>query len=240
MTEELRTVMQQLTDTTIEEPVFFIAAVPWTRRSEDGKPTPNRPITLAHSTNTLADYATLDQLDSYVGMGYKSLLVGQRIGLMRAGELAAAWPVDNTGWPWPGTRDGGVAWAFSADSAPAGYQRDPTSSKGIIVSAGPLAEVIDKAAAASEFDPETTIVVAVSACSTRTGTEIPRRRTTRRSISGRARGRYDLALTQRVSDNHLDDCGRGHCPVSVVWLTPATSRSIGSPFTFARRGTIAI
>lgn len=139
VTEELRTVMQQLTDATIEEPVFF---------------------TLAHTTNTLADYATLDQLDSYVSMGYNSLLVGQRIGLMRAGEVAAAWPVDNSGWPWPGTRDKGAAWAFRANPGPVGWQRHPASSKGIIVSKGTLTEDIDEAASASEADPETTIVVA--------------------------------------------------------------------------------
>lgn len=160
VTEQLRTVMQQLTDTTIEDPVFFIAAVPWTRPSEDGKPIPNRPITLAHSTNTLADYTTLDQLDGYVSMGYNSLLIGQRIGLMRAGEVAAAWPVDNTGWPWPGTREKGAAWAFRADPRPAGWQRHPASSRGLIVSHGTLSEVIDAAALASEADPEATIVVA--------------------------------------------------------------------------------
>lgn len=159
MTEEPRTVMQELTDTTIEGPVFFIAALPWTRAAADGEPAPQRRISLVHTTQTLADYATLDQLTSHVGMGYNSLLIGQRIGQMRAGEVAAAWPVDNTGWPWSRTRQKGAAWAFRADTTP-GYQRHPASSRGFVVSHGDLTDVIDAVEAASAAEPETPIVIA--------------------------------------------------------------------------------
>lgn len=158
MAEDARTVIQELTDPTIDGPVFFIAAVPWTRGAEEGRPAPQRKISLVHTTQTLADYATLDQLTSHVGMGYNSLLIGQRIGLMRAGEVAEAWPVDNTGWPWTGTR-GSRTWAFREDST-AGYQRHPSSSRGLIVSNGSLTDVIDIVAAASAADPEASIVVA--------------------------------------------------------------------------------
>ncbi|MEV7694033.1 hypothetical protein AB0N73_11970 [Microbacterium sp. NPDC089189] len=159
MADDPRTVMQQLTDTTTDGPVFFIAALPWVRAAQDGEPAPQRGISLVHAAQTLADYATLDQLTSHVGMGYNSLLIGQRIGLMRGGEVAAAWPVDNTGWPWSGTREKGAAWAFRADST-RGYQRHPTSSRGIVVSHGDLTDVIDAVAAASAEDPDETFVVA--------------------------------------------------------------------------------
>lgn len=158
MSEEPRTAMQQLTDTTTEGPVFFIAAVPWTRPAKEGEPQPQRRITLQHTTQTLADYTTLDQLHSHVGMGYNSLLIGQRIGLMRAGEVTAAWPVDNTGWPWAGTRDEDASWAFRPDTGP-GYTR-PGASRGLVVGTGTLAEVIGAAASASASDPEATIVIA--------------------------------------------------------------------------------
>lgn len=159
MTEELRTVLHELTDTTIEGPVFFIAAVPWTRAAEEGHPAPQRRISLAHATQTLADYATLEQLDSHVSLGYNSLLIGQRIGLIRGGEVAAAWPVDNTGWPWPGKRERGAAWAFRADPTP-GFARHDRSSRGVIVSQGTLTDVLDAVEEASLAEPEETIVIA--------------------------------------------------------------------------------
>lgn len=153
-----RTAIQQLTDTTIEGPVFFIAALPWTRRAEEGEPEPIRRISLHHTTQTLADYATLDQLDRHVSMGYNSLLIGQRIGLMRAGEAIAAWPVDNTGWPWTGTRDNSAVWAFRADPERRAVREG--ASAGFVVAHGSLTDVLDEVATASVSDPETTIVIA--------------------------------------------------------------------------------
>lgn len=121
-----------------------------------------RTISLVHASQTLADYATLDQMTSHVGMGYNSLLIGQRIGLMRAGVVVDSWPVDNTGWPWSQDRaksGAGIAWAVREDSR-GGYRRHPESSTGLVVSTGRLMDVIEEVAAASEADPEATIVVA--------------------------------------------------------------------------------
>lgn len=157
MTEEPGTAMQQLTDTALVGPAFFIAAVPWTRTTE-AQPDPERRISVKHTTQTLADYATLEQLNRHVSTGYTSLLIGQRIGLVRAGELTDAWPLDDTGWPWQGERDQDAAWAFRSDSRP-GLDR-PGASWGLVVADGILSEVIDAAAAASLAAPEATIVVA--------------------------------------------------------------------------------
>lgn len=158
MVDQTRTVMEQLTDITVDEPLFFIAALPWTRAREQDDSPPQRKIFLTHATQTLADYATLEQLDSHVSLGYNSLLIGQRIGLLQAGEVTAAWPVDNTGWPWTGARGGG-AWAFRHDPSP-GYQRTPASSRGFVVAQGSLTEVIDAAESASIAHPDEAIVVA--------------------------------------------------------------------------------
>lgn len=155
MADEVRTAMQELTDPTAAGPMFFIAAVPWTRGVEPGQ----GKIELEHTTQTLADYATFGQMYDHVAQGYKSLLIGQRIGLMRAGEVTSAWPVDNTGWPWTGTPEEDDAWTFLEDPSPA-YGRRPASSRGRIWSHGRLADVIEAVTSASAADPGTTFVIA--------------------------------------------------------------------------------
>lgn len=157
MSNDPRTLLDDLTDKDATGPVFFIASMPWSTPRE-GEPAPIRHIVVKHTSPTLAEYVTLDQLDRHVSMGYNSLFVGQRSALIEAGRETASWPIDDTGWGWSGSREPNRFVAFRRHPKP--HYGWGGASDCALVAMGDFEDVRSAAIAASRDEPDVAVVIA--------------------------------------------------------------------------------